>query len=474
MRLSIAPSDWSSALVDSGRSEEANRLIRESVNRKPNDPLLLRAAARFHRRQGAQLRERNQPDAAQTDEREACSLYEKLIGQMSYDGALVSEVREYLRSLNTRPLWTVLTPTTLTSEGGAALVRLADGSILASGPNSDKDTYTIVATTDAEEITAIRLEVLADPSLPRAGPGRHPAGNFHLTAIALSAAPSDAASSSQAYVFDRAIASYTRPQDDDTTLRDGPRGAIDGTHETHWDIWPQVGKTNAACFETKQPVSGRALKTLTFRLHFRDPVYKQVNLGRFRLSVTSDPYPLAIESWQAAGDLIGLAGAYYAAGDFQRAMGLLESNIAPNGGDVRSWLALALCGAEVGRLPDARVWYDRALAQLREHPTGDDGIKELVLLAMTKVAGLSRPEADVKLRSIRAIDPITIVFAHSRSVDCHRAGFSMPAFPVSLSRCVHPIGNAEPSVQTSLPKGTADARLVIDRKMSGPPRSPRV
>ena len=44
----------------------------------------------------------------------------------------------------------------------------------------------------------------------------------------------------------------------------------------------------------------------------------------------------------------------------------------------------------------------------------------------------------------------------------------------SLSRCVHPIGNAEPSVQTSLPNGTADARLVIDRKMSGPPRSLRV
>ena len=130
------------------------------------------------------FRERNRPDAAQTDEREACSLYEKLIGQMPYDGALVSEVREYLRSLNTHPLWTVLTPTTLTSEGGATLVRLADGSILAGGTNSDKDTYTIVATTELAEITAIRLEVLADPSLPRAGPGRHPGGNFHLTAIA--------------------------------------------------------------------------------------------------------------------------------------------------------------------------------------------------------------------------------------------------------------------------------------------------
>jgi WD40 repeat protein len=399
IRLSTAPADWSRALVDSGRSEEATRLIREGVNHKPNDLLFLRAAARFHRRLGAQLRESKHSDAAQADEREACSLYAKLISQMPYDGALVSEVRDYLRSLNTRPMWTVLMPTTLTSEGGATLVRLADGSILAGGNNSDKDTYTIVATTEMTEISAIRLEVLADASMPRAGPGRHPGGNFHLTAIALSAAPSNAASSSQSFVFGRAIASYTRPPDHDTTVRDGPRGAIDGTHETHWDIWPQVGKTNAAFFETKQPVSGRALKSLTFRLHFRDPVYKQVNLGRFRLAVTNDPYPLAIESWQAAGDLIGLAGAYYAAGDSRRAIELLESNIAPSGGDVQSWLGLALCGAEVGRLPEARVWYDRALAQLREHPTSDDGIKEMVLLAMTKVAGLSRAEAEVKLRS---------------------------------------------------------------------------
>ena len=352
---------------------------------------------RFHRRLGAQFREREQPEAAQADEREACSLYAKLIAQMPYDGALVSEFREYLRSLNARPSWTVLSPTTVTSEGGAALVRLADGSILAGGKNPDKDTYTFVATTEIKPITAIRLEVLAEPTLPRAGPGRHAGGNFHLTAIALGRRAFPWCELSSCHLR-RAIASYTRPPDHDTTPRDGPRGAIDGTHETHWDIWPQVGKTNTAYFAARQPISGVGSMTLTFRLHFRDPVYKQVNLGRFRLSITSDPYPLAIESWQAAGESIGLAGAYYAAGDFQRAMKLLEFKHRASGGDVQSWLALAVSSPKSVAFP-TRVSGTIGAGSAPRHPTSDDGIKEMVVLAMTKVAGLSREDAEVKLRS---------------------------------------------------------------------------
>ncbi len=400
VQLSIAPADWSSALIESGRLEEATRLIQKSLERMPNDPTLLQTAARLHRRIGVQLRERNQDEAARSHEGEACSLYAKLIAQLPYEGSLVAEFREYLRSLNSRHSWRVLNPMTLKSEGGTTLVRLPDGSILASGTNPEKDTYIIVATTETNAITGIRLEVLADRSLPSMGPGRHAGGNFHLTAIAMSSASPDEPSSSQAVAFSRAIATYTRRPDQDTTLQDGPRGAIDGTHQTRWDIWPQVGKTNVAYFEPKQPVSGRNPKILTLRLHFRDPVYKQVNLGRFRLSVTSDPYPLAIERWQAADDLIGLAGTYYAGGDFRRAMDLLEANTAPGGGDVQTWLALALCSAQVGRLPEARVWYDRALSWLRIHPADDDGIKELALLAMTRIEGLSAAEAESKLKSL--------------------------------------------------------------------------
>ncbi len=330
-------------------------------------------------------------NAAEGDEREARALYERLVKRRPFDGGEVSEFRDYLRSLNPHPSWKVLTPTALTSASGATLNPLPDGSILASGKNPERDTYTIVTRVEGGGITAVRLEVMPDSSLARKGPGRNGAGNFHLTEIALAAAFPTAPSGSQPVALVRALATYTRPPDHDTTRQDGPRGAIDGTHATRWDIWPQVGRAHVAFFKTDRPVGGHGPTTLTFRLDFQDPVFQHVSLGRFRLSVTSDPYPLALERMQATDDLNGLAGAYYASGDVQRAIGLIESTIAQTGGDVQSWLALAVCCTEIGRAAEARTWYDRALGWLQKHPS-DDGTKELALLARIRVEGLSRSD----------------------------------------------------------------------------------
>ncbi len=41
-----------------------------------------------------------------------------------------------------------------------------DGSLLASGTRPERDTYTLVGSTSLKRITAIRLDVLTDPSLP--------------------------------------------------------------------------------------------------------------------------------------------------------------------------------------------------------------------------------------------------------------------------------------------------------------------
>ena len=41
----------------------------------------------------------------------------------------------------------------------------------------ENDTYTLTFEADVDGITAVRLEVLADPSLPKQGPGRHDNGN---------------------------------------------------------------------------------------------------------------------------------------------------------------------------------------------------------------------------------------------------------------------------------------------------------
>ena len=70
---------------------------------------------------------------------------------------------------------------------GATLKVLDDNSVLASGKLPQQETYTLVADTDSVGITGIRLEALADASLPAHGPGRANNGNFVLSEVTLKA-----------------------------------------------------------------------------------------------------------------------------------------------------------------------------------------------------------------------------------------------------------------------------------------------
>jgi hypothetical protein len=77
--------------------------------------------------------------------------------------------------------WKTLDPARLASSGGTTLEEQPEGSILASGANPRSDIYVIEAKLPAKRITAIRLEALPHPSLPRGGPGRDAYGNFFLS-----------------------------------------------------------------------------------------------------------------------------------------------------------------------------------------------------------------------------------------------------------------------------------------------------
>src|SRR5207244_1503855 len=85
-------------------------------------------------------------------------------------------------------VWATLELTNAISTGGATFTNLPDGSILATGVNPTYETYQIEAETDLPRITAVLLEVLPDPSLPKHGPGRwEKTGNFILDEMALMA-----------------------------------------------------------------------------------------------------------------------------------------------------------------------------------------------------------------------------------------------------------------------------------------------
>ena len=80
---------------------------------------------------------------------------------------------------------TWLTPAAekVASKDGAQFKRLDDGSWLVSGPTAAKETYTIEATPAPGTLTALRLEVLPDASLPNQSLGRAFNGNFVLSGL---------------------------------------------------------------------------------------------------------------------------------------------------------------------------------------------------------------------------------------------------------------------------------------------------
>jgi hypothetical protein len=104
---------------------------------------------------------------------------------------LAAEQAKWEESLRVQPTWTTLEPSEMKSAGGATLA-LQDGSIVASGENPAKDTYTIAATANSNGITAVRLETIPDASFPVGGAGRSATGDFRLTRFAVTAQDAEA------------------------------------------------------------------------------------------------------------------------------------------------------------------------------------------------------------------------------------------------------------------------------------------
>ena len=80
--------------------------------------------------------------------------------------------------------WLILEPTTATSSGGEKRSRSkAMARFWRRARIQSFDTYKFVAKTEQKNITAIRIEALADKSMAKSGPGAAPNGNFDLTNV---------------------------------------------------------------------------------------------------------------------------------------------------------------------------------------------------------------------------------------------------------------------------------------------------
>src|SRR5262249_47574979 len=90
----------------------------------------------------------------------------------AYEAQIPAKQAEWEKKFGQPITWTPLELGELKAKAGATLTKQSDGSALASGPNAGPEIYTITATSKLQGITAIRLEALTDPSLPKNGPGR--------------------------------------------------------------------------------------------------------------------------------------------------------------------------------------------------------------------------------------------------------------------------------------------------------------
>lgn len=175
--------------------------------------------------------------------------------------------------------WRDLNVTQFVSTDGADLELLDDGSILASGAVPDVDTYSVTATSTQQTITAVRVDVLPDASLPMQGPGRAGNGNLHLQEIEVLLIR---AGSRKPERVEIASGSADFNQQGWTVSH-----AIDGDLKTGWAIFPEVGKPHYAVFTFANPLSMTDDAKLVVLLKQRQGGAHLI--GRFRLSTTDAP-----------------------------------------------------------------------------------------------------------------------------------------------------------------------------------------
>ena len=165
--------------------------------------------------------------------------------------------------------WTVIKPTRARSDVPVLQI-LPDASVLSTSDITKHDVYTVDYAHLPQAITALRIEVLPDPRLPRGGPGRvyyeGSEGDFWCNQLTVKADGKPAK-------LVKGIATYGNGN-----------ALVDGLTDTGWSTGGQPGKPNAAVVVFEKPVTASKLSVeMLFERYYAS------SLGRFRISVTNDP-----------------------------------------------------------------------------------------------------------------------------------------------------------------------------------------
>ncbi len=194
--------------------------------------------------------------------------------------------------------WTLLTPEKIAATGNVTLTARADGALLATGDSPATTEYTLTYNQLPADITAFRLEVLPDESLPNKGPGRASNGNFVLSEFSVRMRAADGTETPVALQNATATYEQTGAAGNNPFGKWAIKAAIDGGQQGKnwgWAIMEQTGRRNAAVFETATNLSitpeGRM--TIIIEQSHDNPTH---TLGCFRLSVTTAARPVSAMS----------------------------------------------------------------------------------------------------------------------------------------------------------------------------------
>jgi len=213
-----------------------------------------------------------------------------------------------------QPRWIVLHPTVEDiTTGGQRYLAQPDGSFLAQGYAVTKSGPHFWLTNDLQNVTAFRIELLTDPNLPANGPGRSLNGTCALTEFTVDSAPATDPTNFTRVKFSGVTADFEQAEtplgaehyDKSNSKRIvGPvKFANDNDDNTAWGIDAGPGRRNrdrVAVFQC-QTNAGRTGGTIwDIRLVQRhggwnSDVHMNNNLGRFRLSVSTNAGPIVAD-----------------------------------------------------------------------------------------------------------------------------------------------------------------------------------
>ena len=361
------------------------------IKREPDDPQLQLADARKRAERGKQRLAENQPAQAQAELEKSRELFLRLVAQYP------------------EPRWTVLTPTAMTASSGAKLEMQKDGSIFVHQQNTPKpETYVLVFQPELKGATGLRLEALADSRLPGGGPGWKvggvEAGSFVLTEVTVEVASAERPDQPRSIALRSASADFSEKNLD-------VKRAIDGNGNTGWAV-ESPNKNHTAFFEFAEEAGARQGSRLLVRLQQEWPHAAGFNLGRFRLSLTSNA--LAVKATQIRLDLkdTEIADMHVALAKAHAKQGHIKDTLA----SFAAALGLAADRAAKTRIVAEAAALEGVLEKLAEQ-AGGDGLFETALArhfadsGKTPLAEAARTKARAFLETKLAVEPENTTWA---------------------------------------------------------------